>query len=117
MGNREKTRSGAIAAGRDRVTVESMETTGGNGMAKLLAGLGITAVRTQDAATHAVQEELTRTGVQADVTGVRWGAVTIEGGQAEIAALAWHRDRLVAAAAEASDGEVTRVILRVRGPR
>ena len=91
-----------------------METTGGHGVAKLLAGLGITTVRTQDAATAAVQEELTRTGVSAEVTGVRWGAVTIEGGQAEIAALAWHRDRLVEVAADASEGEVTRVVLRVR---
>ena len=91
-----------------------METTGGQGVAKLLAGLGIAGVSTQDATTAAVQEELDRTSVEAKVTGVRWGAVTIEAGQAEIAALAWHRDRLVEIASKASDGEVNRVVLRVK---
>lgn len=91
-----------------------MENTGGISVAKLLAGLGITGVDVQDAASSAVQAEIDNTGVSAKVTGIRWGAVHIEGGQAEIAQLMWHRDRLVELARSASDQEVTRVVLRVK---
>jgi hypothetical protein len=83
-------------------------------VAKLLSGLGITTVDTQDVTANAVQEEIDATGVSAKVTGIRWGAVHIEGGSAEIAQLMWHRDKLVEKARNASDGEVTRVVMKVK---
>jgi len=92
-----------------------METNGNTiNVAKLLSGLGINAVDTQDAVAKAVQAEIDSTGAKAEVTGVRWGAAHIEGGQEDIAALLWHRDKLAEKAAEASSGEITRVVMKVR---
>jgi len=92
-----------------------METNGNTiNVAKLLSGLGINTVDTQDAVIKAVQDEINTTGANAEVTGVRWGAAHIEGGQQDVAALLWHRDKLAEKAAQASGGEITRVVMKVR---
>jgi hypothetical protein len=80
---------------------------------EILGRLGIEAVDSYDAVSGAVDAELARRRLDARVTGIRWGCVTIGAARRDVNQVEWLKDVLTEVARRSSGGTVASVRIRV----
>lgn len=83
------------------------------GLGDLLAGLGIQDVEVRETVEDAVQQYLGRRSLAAQVTGIRWGHLTLHAGPQAAALLRMERDALLRHLEAGHPGVVTRVSVHV----
>ena len=80
---------------------------------EILGRLGIEAVESYDAVSAAIDAELSRRGLSAKVSGIRWGCVTVVADRRELSQVNWMKDVLEDIARRSSAERITSI--RIRG--
>lgn len=97
-----------------------VEETQGNALAAingLLSSLGIEQSAKRESIEDTVQEVLLELGLSADVTGVRYGTMTLSASAADAAYLRYETENIVKKMKERGQGEVTSVKVTVKRPK